>query len=85
MVVNHWPKGRFFGYSPFNFLDGNNNISVKPYFGDILLVPGPGPMEKKSTQPFLSLWRKFLFRLADKFGFKSSKAKGGIGFRLLIS
>ena len=52
-----------------HFLDGNNNISVKPQFGGILLVPGPGHMEKTQTQPFLSLLRTFLFKLADKFFF----------------
>ena len=28
------------------FHDGDNNISVKPYFGEILLLPGPAHMEK---------------------------------------
>ena len=27
------------------FHDGDSNVSLKPYFGDILLVPGPGHME----------------------------------------
>ena len=52
-----------------HFLDGNNNISVKPYFGGIVLVRGPGHMEKNQTQPFLSLLRTILFKLADKFVF----------------
>ena len=28
------------------FHDGDSNVSLKSYFGDILLVPGPGYMEK---------------------------------------
>ena len=32
-------------------------------------MPGPGHMEKTQTQPFLSLLRTFLFKLADKFFF----------------
>ena len=46
-----------------HFLDGNNNISVKPYFGDILLVPGPGPMEKKINSTIFKFMKEVFVQI----------------------
>ena len=49
---------------------------MKPYFGDILLVPGPGHMEKNFLLTIFKFTKDiFIFRLADRLGFRSSKAK----------
>ena len=59
-----------------HFHYSDSNISVKPYFGDILLVPGPGHMEKNFLLTIFKFTKDiFMFKLADKLGFKSSKAK----------
>ena len=59
-----------------HFHYGDSNISVKPYFGDILLVPGPGHKEKNFLLAIFKFEKDiFMFKLADKLGFKSSKAK----------
>ena len=51
-VANGHPKekpaiklGKIIGINPYRIAN-DNNISVKPYFGDILLVHGPGCTEK---------------------------------------
>ena len=59
-----------------HFHYGDSNISVKPYFGDTLLVPGPGNIEKNFLLTIFKFTKDiFMFKLADKLGFKSSKAK----------
>ena len=49
---------------------------VNPFFGDILLVPGPGRMKKNFLLTIFKFTKDiFMFKLADKLGFNSSKAK----------
>ena len=58
------------------FHDGDGNVSLKPYFGDILLAPGPGHMEKNFLLTIFKFMKDiFMFKLADKLGFRSLKAK----------
>ena len=58
------------------FHDGDSNVSLKPYFGDILLVPGPGHMEKIFLLTIFKFTKDiFMFKLAEKLGFRSLKAK----------
>ena len=55
------------------FHDGDSNVSLKSYFGDILLVPGPGHMEKNFLLTIFKFMKDvFMFKLADKLGFRSS-------------
>lgn len=57
-----------------HFCDGDSNISLKPYLGDILLVPGPGHMEKNFLVTIFKFTKDiFMLKLADKLGFKTSK------------
>ena len=57
------------------FRDGDSNVSLKPYFGDILLVPGPGHMEKNFLLTIFKFTKNiFMFKLVDKLGFRSLKA-----------
>ena len=57
------------------FRDVDSNVSLKPYFGDILLVPGPGHMEKNFLLTIFKFTKNiFMFKLVDKLGFRSLKA-----------
>ena len=59
-----------------HFPDGHSHISVKPFFGDILLVPGPGNMKKNFSLTIFKFTKDiFMFKLSDKLDFTSSKAK----------
>ena len=56
--------------------DGDSNVLLRSYFGDILLVPGPGHMEKYFLLTIFKFTKDiFMFKLADKLDFRSSKAK----------
>ena len=56
--------------------DSEENISSSKYFGDVLLVPGPGHIEKNFLLTIFKFTKDiFMFKLADKLGFKSLKAK----------
>ena len=58
------------------FHNGDGNVSLKPYFGDILLVPGPGHMEKTFLLTIFKFTKDiFMFKLAGKLVFRSLKAK----------
>ena len=58
------------------FHDGVGNVSLKPYFGDILLSHGPGHIEKNFLLTIFKFTKDiFMFKLADKLGFRSLQAK----------
>ena len=58
------------------FHDGDSNVSLEPYFGDILLVSGPGHMEKNFLRTIFQFTKDiFMFKLTDKLDFRSLKAK----------
>ena len=50
-----------------HFHDGDSNVSVKPYFGDILLVPVPGHMERIFLLTIFKFTKDiFMFKLPGK-------------------
>ena len=62
-----------------HFGDSHSNISLKPYFGDILLLPGPGHMEKNFLVTIFEFTKDiFMLKLADELGFKTSKTSSFI-------
>ena len=55
---------------------GEVSIGIKNYFGNLLLAPGPGYIEKNFLLTVFKFIKNiFMLKVVDKLGFKSIKAK----------
>ena len=56
--------------------NGEVNIFMENFFGNLLLAPGPGHFEKNFLLTAFKFMKNIsMLKIADKLGFKSTKAK----------
>ena len=56
--------------------NGEVNICMEFFFGNLLLAPGPEHIEKNFLlTAFIFMKNIFMIKIAEKLGFKSTKAK----------
>ena len=55
---------------------GEMNIGIEKYFGNLFLAPGPGHIDKNFPLTMFKFTKNvFTLEVADKLGFKLTKAK----------